>query len=167
MSDTTNDTDTTIIEKSKVTHHAWASKLPFPEGKDRKLIGTIIGQASGTKDVKAPNGDVFSALRGRFEATNADTGEITVGGICYLPSGFHDMVEEQIKALGDDPGTVEFAYRVWSVTATNPQKFSYAFEPMLKPRGADALAELRALVALKKPAQITNDKGKPAANKAA
>lgn len=137
----------TVIEKSKVTHHAWAEPK-LREGEGKKLIGTIIGRATGIKAIKMPNGDVFEGLKGMFEASNAETGEVTSSGVCYLPSGFHDLVIEKLRSGdGEQLLTVEFAYRVFSVPATNPQKFSYAFEPLMPPQETDELSNLRKLTA--------------------
>ena len=134
-----------IIQKAKVTHHAWADPKPIPEGQTRKLIGTVVGRSIGIKHGTMPNGDPFKGLRGQFEATNADTGEITVAGVCFLPSGFHDLVLAKYENLpeGERDPVVEFAYRVFSVRAPNAHGFSYAFEPVLKPETADDLAHLR------------------------
>ena len=148
-----------VIQKSKVTHHAWADPKPFKEGETKKLIGTIVGRSIGVKTVKMPNGDMYSGLRGSFEATNADTGEVTVGGICYLPSGFHDLILGKYDGLadGEKEPVVEFAYRVFSVPATNPQRFSYAFEPVLPPEEADDLAHLRKALAGKAAKAIASE----------
>lgn len=138
------------VEQSKLTHHAWGDPKQKKDAGAKKEIGTVIGRATGIKLIKMPNGDTFEGLRGSFEASNSDTGEITSSAICYLPAGFHDGVLEKLR--GDDVAAVDFAYRVYSVPAGNPQGFSYAFEPLLPPKESDELSSLRALITAKKPA---------------
>lgn len=130
-------------EQSKLTHHAWASPAQKKDAPAKREIGTVIGRATDIKVIKMPNGDTYSGLRGSFEATNAETGEVTTAGICYLPSGFHDGVLSKLEQEG--VASVDFAYRVYSIPASNPQGFSYAMEPLLPATESDELSTLRAL----------------------
>lgn len=148
--------NSTRVEVSKLTHHAWASPRQDKNAGAKRLIGTVIGRANGIKQINMPNGDKYEGLRGQFEAVNAETGEVTMSGICYLPSGFHDGVLDQLR--DDNTASVDFAYRVFSIPSQNPQGYSYAMEPLLEPRESDPLSELRKTAAGKNPKAIAAPK---------
>lgn len=110
------------------------------DGKEVALA-IVFGNATGVKMVKSPNGDMFEALRGDFEATSLETGEILKSGILYLPTGIHDRILEKIKA---DPDTVvQFAIQLSAIPASNPQGYTWKATNRAKIEQADPLAKLR------------------------
>lgn len=111
------------------------------DGKEVPLA-IVFGNATGVKMVKALNGDTFEALRGDFESTSLETGEIFKSGILYLPTGIHDRILEKLKANPDT--VIQFAIQLSAIPANNPQGYSWKATNRAKIDEADPLAALRA-----------------------
>lgn len=104
------------------------------------VVCRIFGIASDVKVKKMPNGDIFEAIVGNFEAINAETGEVFGSGILYLPSGLHERVLEPLKN-GDS--TIQFGLEISAFPADNPAGYSWKAKQIVKPDQADPLAALR------------------------
>lgn len=91
-------------------------------------MGRIMGLVTGTQKKVQPNGDVFIALVGNFEAINGETGEIFESGICYLPGGMHEQV---VAVMEKGATTAEFALDLATVKADNPAGYSWQGKVLL------------------------------------
>ena len=144
MSETETKRET--LMKPKLT----VKDLGNPRGVDDKMpdkvLGTIIGRATGIKMVVDAKGEAFEAIIGMFEGTPHDPAEnIITSSKLFLPGGFHEVITGQLKTEG--VSLVSFAFEVHSVKATNAIGYSYAFRPIVAPAATDELAELRKGVA--------------------
>lgn len=132
------------------------------EGKEI-VVGDIIGLATEAKATVLDDGSPSIALKGSFETTNADTGEVLQSGICYLPSALSGLIVAVVKELQkENPLPQAFAVRLIAFPASNPIGYSYKATNLAPQHTADPLAGVKAamkdggFVALPKPAaQIT------------
>lgn len=106
----------------------------------------VIGQAVGLKIGTSAYGD-WTALVGRFKATNLETGEVSEASQCFLPE--IAMVPIQVAlANASQGGSVTFAIDV-SVRAIPANKrklggvaYEYTFDPVIEPNDDDPLVAL-------------------------
>lgn len=141
----------------------------------RVHIADILGIATGTKVKEQPNGDIFTAITGQFEAVNVETGEVFSSGVLYLPGGIQESLESALvetprmvekdgkkvqatkdvkndkgvvigqEEVWDAPKPVQFKMQVYVQRADNPAGYSYALKNLAEVAEADPLAHLRAL----------------------
>lgn len=114
----------------------------------------IIGEASGIKQVDDPtHGTVHEALVGRFQSTDAETGDQVRSGMLYLPKGIHETITSAVKAAAEGE-LVRFALEMRAVRADNPAGYTYEAVPLLKPAEHDPLSEITQLIAQSKQARL-------------
>lgn len=139
--DDANDAGNTDAEKPRVT----------------KLF-QVWGHAYQTKRGSGDNGPWVSLI-GRFEAVNLADGVISTAPQCFLPEPAASMLATQLEAT-DGAGkrlteSLEFAFEIGVKPTATAIGYEYVTTPIVKPGGADPLANLRAkipaLAALPKP----------------
>jgi len=133
----------------------------------RKLLGRIVGIATGIKTGVGNNGQPYVGLKGSFEAQPADPKLPRIrAGVCFLPPGIAEMVAT--KLAGDNaPESVQMAFDITAVKAANPIGYSYEVMPLIDVDESDPLEQLLALPQLGGAAQITDQSAAtkaPAAN---
>lgn len=117
---------------------------------------TVLGCAVGSKTGQSSYGE-WTALLGQFEATHAETGEVSSGANLFLP----DVALTPILVALSQEGTrgVEFAIRISAkfVDAAKTGKaggvpYEYTWEPLLPPDANDPVTRIKArLLALNAP----------------
>lgn len=174
-----SDTEQTVTERRRLKLSNLGSPSSMIKEKDRDgnfvhpariPVGYIFGRVTGTVDLKNADDSVFVALRGTFEGESILNGEIIKAGVLTLPSGFHDMMLENWRAVskpakegGPGAEAMEFAYQFIADRADNPAGYTWQALPMIKPQNApDPLALLRQEVVARRQAAI----GGPGAPKA-
>ncbi len=111
------------------------------------MMGTVFGIVSGIIQRKMPTGEVYEGLKGTFQAVPADPKRDTItSGVCYLPSGFYELIADPFKALQaeDETATLKFGFEVSAVKANNPAGYSWKYQPLVEPSKDDPLATFRA-----------------------
>jgi hypothetical protein len=81
---------------------------------------------------------------GSFEAINMQDGEVYRSGKLFLPKGISELVETAVNKNPNE--SIEFAFEVRSIKATNPAGYSYKVLALKSPEKTDELAALRKLV---------------------
>jgi hypothetical protein len=84
------------------------------------VIGIAYDTKQGTSDFGA-----WTALTGRFKATNLKTGQVFASGQCFLPDIGLDMIAPMLR--GDNAEAVEFAFRI-SAKADSTVAVGYTYE---------------------------------------
>jgi hypothetical protein len=123
--------------------------LVAAEESGRLWLCDIFGRAVGLKqgeDKRTSN--IWTALTGKFEAFFPTTGKTYQAGKLFLPNGIQDVVEAAVGVMPkDDPmASVDFAFRIFAVRATNAVKYSYQAQPLIDMDTNDGLADIRAAV---------------------
>lgn len=114
---------------------------------DRGKIAVILGKATGSKEKEGPDGRIWSALSGVFQATNLLTGEIFRSALLFLPEGIHDVINNAVRALPETGGVVRFALELRRVDSDNPIGYSYqAVNMMPIETDTDELSDVLKLV---------------------
>lgn len=109
------------------------------DGQTTLKLCTIKGIASGIKTVEDPvHGRTFFPLVGMFQATNAQTGDVTRSGVLYLPGGIHESYESRVRNL-EDGDTLQFHVEIRAVKADNPAGYSYEAVDLMPPSEVDPL----------------------------
>jgi len=138
--------ETRIVSKITMKNAGVSAKRihGLPENQRALKLAIIFGEASGIKQVDDPtHGTTHEAIVGRFQANNAETGEMTRSGMLYLPKGIHETITSAVKNA-EEGELVRFALEVRAVRADNPAGYSYEAVPLLKPSEHDPLGELAA-----------------------
>lgn len=138
------------------------------------FLGTLVGIANGFHEQEDPADEarVMVGLRGAFRWIDSDEKiNILQGPILWVPPSLHDPVAEVLKPLlyqQDDEGNfitdehggfkpirgarpqVNVAFKVYTIRASNPQGYTWLFEPLIQPSAddADPLSRLMAQVGL-------------------
>lgn len=136
------------------------------EGEAAKRIPMIriMGIAGGIKVAEGQDGDPVFGLTGQFEGVNIANGKVYRSGVCYLPAGIQELIQDPLEQEIDDAaggkstgeGGVEivrakravqpirFAFDIFAVTATNKAGYSFAAtEVGSNPTRVDPFAEMR------------------------
>jgi hypothetical protein len=97
------------------------------------------------KESKTIAGNIEVAFIGEFEAINLEDGRVFRSGRLYLPKGISEVMEKTFAGIksSDKNATVEFAFEIASVKASNPIGYSYEAKALRKATQVDALADLR------------------------
>lgn len=106
----------------------------------------MYGRATGLKYVdNKSTGTIDTKFTGTFEAVNLQNGNLFRSGVLYLPKGVSEMLESAVNSANKDDaaGSVDFAFEIRSVKASNPIGYSYEAVPLIKPAEADELEQLR------------------------
>lgn len=106
---------------------------------------TIIGQVNSYQPGEGDNGS-FVKLKGAFEATNLDSGEvIPVNGNAILPNFVADQIA---SALMDGAGSVDFAVKLTvSYDETAATMYKFGAESLLPVQSAEPVNALKAQLA--------------------
>lgn len=130
----------------------------------------VIGLAVGTKAGDSDYGD-WTALQGKFRATNAETGEVFESATLFLP----DVALIPIQVALSQGSAVSFAIslyvdyvaeRVGAKAGGSP--FEYSWEPLLdEDAESDPLARIEAAIAAKRLALADNTSRKSNVSEAA
>lgn len=90
-------------------------------------------------------GSMEVALLGEFEAVNLETGEVFRSGKLYLPGSLSDILRSNLDKYKDEEktATVQFAFEIATVHASNPIGYSYQTRAISGARKVDALAAIR------------------------
>lgn len=134
----------------------------LPDNETTLKLCVIKGIADGVKQVEDPvHGKVFFPLTGRFQATNAQTGDVTRSGILYLPSGIHETYEAGVRKL-EEGDSLQFVLELRAVKADNPAGYSYEAVDLMPPSEVDPLDQIgkqletkQAVAALPEPVAAT------------
>lgn len=117
------------------------------------VLCVIFGNAVDAKTWEDNRiGRVCSCLIGDFGGINLQQGTPEYGqsfrsGKLFLPDGIYETVETAVLGDGSkDPNSVEFAFELQAVRATNPIGYSYQAIPRIRPVAEDPLARIRAMV---------------------
>lgn len=109
----------------------------------------IYGTASGVVHKVDNRGEPITGITGNFEGVNLETGEVYKSGVLYLPGGIHEMLLNAVdQGEDDDKGkpvynSVNFAFDISAVPATNPIGYSYEASQLIEATTADPMAEIR------------------------
>lgn len=101
----------------------------------------LFGEASGVAIKTTPNGDSFTAMIGKFEATNLHTGEVFNSGVCYLPGGMHEMITQTL--ITDQNAIVKFGILLVAKKTDNLAGYSWIGRDVVDLEQADPLIELK------------------------
>lgn len=120
----------------------------------------VIGQAVDQKRGESSYGD-WTALLGRFKATNLATGEISEAATLFLPEVALIPLQVALAA-----GPVMFAIEISVKSATNVKPggsvYEYTWEPLLPPTDSDPIKQMEErLLALSAPASKLAGEGNP------
>lgn len=129
-----------ILIETLVAHHS-------KNGADAALpLMRVLGQAVGTKTGTSAYGD-WTALVGRFKATNLESGEVMEASQCFLPEIAMVPIQVALSNTGAG-GSVTFAIDV-SVRMIPAEKrkpggvpYEYTFDPVVEPNDDDPLVAL-------------------------
>lgn len=120
--------------------------------KPKKAIGLFVvyGHASKTKTGSTDYGS-WTALVGRFEATNIETGEVFQAPQCFLPEPLNTMIAESLEETETDEdgketrvnSSVQFSVEVGIKPSDVPIGYEYTTKEIVEADTADPLAALR------------------------
>lgn len=104
----------------------------------------IMGIARNVKGAVGQDGDPVFGLTGQFEGTN-NKNETYSSGVCYLPSGIQEMIQDPLEALiaQDKSAAITFTMDLFAVTATNKAGYSFSAELISDAQREDPFAALR------------------------
>jgi|SRR5579872_676733 len=114
-------------------------------------LARLYGQLSGVRfqDDKV-KGQVYTYFVGTFEGVNMQTGEVQRSGKMFLPKGISEIVEDAVRKASDADGkltaSLDFAFELRSIKASNPIGYSYKVLSLKSPAQVDELKALRDLV---------------------
>jgi hypothetical protein len=116
----------------------------------RVFMCRIMGIARNVKGAVGQDGDPVFGLTGQFEGTN-NKGVTMSSGVCYLPSGIQEMIQDPLEALiaTDKTAAITFTMDLFAVTAGNKAGYSFAAELISDAQREDPFAALRASAAHK------------------
>ncbi len=132
--------------------------------KPKKAINlfTVIGIAQGVQTGTTDYGE-WTALKGQFEATNKETGEVFQAPKCFLPDPLNGMIAATLQETDEEGNrvnsSVQFAVEVGVKPADTATGYEYTTKEIVESNEADPLAALRDAVTKALPA--------PAADKSA
>ena len=117
-----------------------------PETVRRLVLGTLIGKADGFVQRANPkDGEIMEGLSGMFRSIPAkpDADQLE-SGVLFIPDAFHNLIASTLrKQQTDDPNaTVDFAFEVASIRATNAQGRSWDFKPLIEQKADNPLDRL-------------------------
>ena len=141
----------------KVTAKSICGKMTAPE--KAKRLFSVFGIATKTKSGSTDYG-MWTALVGRFEAVNIETGEVFEAPQCFLPEPLNTMIAEALdEVVTDDEGnesrvntSVGFSVEVGIKPSDVPIGYEYTTKENVKADTADPLAALRESTAKTLPA---------------
>lgn len=114
-----------IIKKITVKTVCGVIKAP---SKDVNLM-RVVGIATGVKSGESNYGP-WQAMRGQFQATCLETGEIFRSGVCILPGVAQDLLIPQL--YGTDTKGVEFGMEIGIRPSEVPIGYEYTCNPLFQ-----------------------------------
>lgn len=137
----------------KVTAKSICGKMSPPE--KAKRLFSVFGIATKTKTGASDYGS-WTALIGRFEAVNIETGEVFEAPQCFLPEPLNTMIAEALDEVDEDENRVNtsvgFSVEVGIKPSDVPIGYEYTTKENVKADTADPLAALREQTAKTLPA---------------
>lgn len=127
----------------KITVKGVYGPVPRPaKGEKPVTIMQVLGTVTGIRELedKYKPGQITCALRGNFEAVNAETGEWFNAPECFLPEPTQSMLAEAIRK-GEE--NVQFVVSIIVKHSDKSVGYEYVTMPHVKPTGVDILANLR------------------------
>ena len=108
-----------------------------------KALFNIMGIATSTETGAGDHGP-WTALKGQFEATNLETGEVFQSAKAFLPSVAQDIVEGQMISHGDGQvEAVRFAFEIGIKANDSAIGFEYTCSSLMKVADHNPLEDLR------------------------
>jgi hypothetical protein len=129
----------------------------MPSG--RLWLCDIFGRTLSLKTgVDKRSDNEWVALAGKFEAFYPETGFTYQSGKMFLPSGVQDVVESAVSQMpkDDQMASVDFAFRIYAVKASNPIGYSYEAEALIDMNTNDGLDDIRQLVNQKRTKELAS-----------
>ncbi len=118
----------TLIKKITVKTVCGSMKRPGENDPEHKLM-MVVGVATGVKSGESNFGP-WQALRGQFQATNMETGEIFRSGVCILPNIAQDLLLPQL--FGEGVNGVEFGLEIGVRPSSTPIGYEYTCNPVFQ-----------------------------------
>lgn len=120
-----------------------------PENVKKLMLGTIVGIVTGFCERGNPKdpSEKFEGLVGNFRSIPVDEKrEELESGVCFLPDAFHNMLSVPFKKMleTDKNATLEFAFEISAIRATNPQGYSWEFRPKSEPVSGNPIDQMLA-----------------------
>jgi len=117
-----------------------AAEIQKAGRKEKTALFNIMGQANKTKTHLHEQYGESIGLMGRFESTNAATGEVLVSPIFWPPQFLAQTVAAEL--LGDVESVV-FGYEIGVKPSDNQFGYEYYFDPFHEAEAHDPFKELR------------------------
>ena len=128
----------------KISAKSVCGKIEVPKKATR--LFSVFGQATKTKSGTTDYG-AWTALVGRFEAVNIETGEVFQAPQCFLPEPLNTMIAEALQETDEDGNRVNdaigFSVEVGVKPSDVPIGYEYTTKENVKADTADPLAALR------------------------
>jgi hypothetical protein len=128
----------------KISAKSVCGKIEVP--KSAKKLFVVFGHAQKTKSGTTDYG-TWTALVGRFEAVNTETGEVFQSPQCFLPEPMQSMITVSLEELDDDgnrvTNSVQFSIEVGIKPSDVPIGYEYTTKEIVEADTADPLAALR------------------------
>lgn len=140
-------------------------------------LARIMGTATNLKAAVDTNGEPIFGLVGQFlginiaeHAADPTKGEYT-SGVCYLPGGLQEMIQQPLEQQLNDPdksvataASIEFAMDIFAVPASNKAGYSFIATLLGDASRADPFAAVKARIGDKKLPALPSPKEIEAAN---
>ena len=143
----TNDTTKPIITIAKLTVKTGGDPrkvASMPGG--RMWLCDLFGRGLSlqTKTDKRTD-NTWTAIQGKFEAFYPETGKTYQSGKLFLPGGIQEVIEAAVMQLPQDDqmASIDFAFRIFAVKATNPIGYTYEAEAFFDMNSNDGLCDIR------------------------
>lgn len=103
--------------------------------KDKDVMD-VVGVCTATRTGNTTFGD-FIGLRGQFQATNLESGEVVRSSQCFLPDDVTDLIVAQLSM--DGVSSVEFAFRIGQKASNTSIGYEYTAIPLLDTQQNDPI----------------------------
>jgi hypothetical protein len=157
--ETQHQTDPNLDENGLPADIRVVAKLSVKTGANPKKVATAPGgrlhlcdmlgrvKTLVTKEDTSATG-LSTALVGKFDAYYPLTNTRYQSARCYLPGGIQEVIEALVKSIpeGDRLASVDFAFRIFAVEATNAVGYTYEALPLINLSSNDGLDDIRKLV---------------------
>ena len=128
----------------KITAKSVCGKMEAPKKATR--LFSVFGIATKTKTGSTDYGS-WTALVGRFEAINIETGEVFEAPQCFLPEPLNTMIAEALDEVDDEGERVNkslgFSVEIGIKPSDVPIGYEYTTKENVKADIDDPLAQLR------------------------
>lgn len=107
----------------------------------------VFGTARNIKTAVGQNGDPVFGLAGQFKAINMQDGKEFTSGVCYLPAGIQELIQEPLEAAlsaeNSRGAAVEFALDVFAIPSTNKAGYSFSAESLKEVSSDDPMERIQ------------------------